>query len=145
MALLAFGVLSAAALVELVRDNASAGSVDVSFLGVSFGTHSVQEMILVAVGLAVIAAVFFVGGSLVLRTRRRRRRERQRVRVSSLQTTERLLGERVELLVAQVRELEERKAAFGDELVAERTAPAQGGDVVVVPDMPLSRESGLSD
>jgi hypothetical protein len=60
------------------------------------------------------------------------------VRVSSLETTERLLGDRVELLLAQVRELEEAKGALARELVAERTSPAQVGDVVVVPDAPLS-------
>lgn len=133
------------ALVKLLRDNALAGSVDVSVFGVSFGTRSLQEIMVVAVGLALIAAALLVGGSLALRALRRRRREQQRARVSSLETTERLLGDRVELLLPQVRELEERRAAFGGELVAERTAPAQVGDVVVIPDVPLSPEPGLPE
>jgi hypothetical protein len=140
VALLAFGVLSAFALVEFVRDNTLAGSVDVSVLGVSFGTRSAETIMMVAVGLAVIATAFLLGGSVALRAGRRRRRSKQveeeRVRTSRLETTERLLEYRVELLLGQVRELEERKAAIGGELESERTAPTQVDDVVVLPDVP---------
>jgi hypothetical protein len=140
VALLAFGILSTVALVDLVRDSTLTGSIDVSLLGVSFGTRSAEEIMMAAVGLAVVATAFLLGGSVALLAGRRRRRSKQmeekRVLVSRLETTERLLEHRVELLLAQVRELEERKDRIGGEpLKTERTAPARVDDVFVLPDV----------
>jgi len=141
VALLALGVLSAFVLVDLVRDSTLAGSVDMSVLGVSFGIRTAEEIMMVAVGLAVVMTALLFVGSIALLAGRRRRGSKQlegiRVRISRLQTTERLLEHRVELLLARVRELEERKAALGGGLEAEHTAPAQVEDVVVLPDLPL--------
>jgi hypothetical protein len=148
VALLALGFLGAFALEEFVRTSSPAGSVDVSVLGVSFGARSAETIVLVAVGLAVIATVLLLGGAVMLRARRLRRRSKQGedevVLASRLETTERLLDYRVEGLLAQVQELEERKAALRGELEAERTAPATADDVVVLPEAasrPLERDA----
>lgn len=148
MALLALGFLGAFALEELVRTSTLAGNVDVSLLGVSFGIRSAETVMIVAVGLAVVATAFVLGGAVMLRARRLRRRSKQGeeevVLASRLETTERLLEYRVEGLLAQVQELEERKAALRGELEAERTAPATADDVVVLPEAasrPLERDS----
>lgn len=124
-------------LVELVRDSALAANVDVSILGVSFGHRPADELLLVAVGLTVVVTVFLLGGAVALVAGRQRRRTKQgeaaRVRISRLETTERLLEYRIELLLAQVRQLEEREAEL-NELEAERTGPNRADDVVVLPD-----------
>jgi hypothetical protein len=103
---------------------------------------------LVAVGLAVVATALLLGGAAMLRARRLRRRSKQGeeelARASRLETTERLLEYRVEGLLAQVQELEERKAAIRGELDAERSAPAPVDDIVVLPEArpaPLERDS----
>jgi hypothetical protein len=103
---------------------------------------------LVAVGLAVVATALLLGGAAMLRARRLRRRSKQGeeelARASRLETTERLLEYRVEGLLAQVQELEERKAAIRGELDVEHTAPAMVDDVVVLPEArpaPLERDS----
>lgn len=149
MILLAFGVLSAFALVELVRDSNLAGSVDVSAFGVSFGTRSAEEIMLVAVGFSVVATAFLLGCSVALRAGRRRRRSKQadgeRVRTSRLETTERLLEYRVEGLLSQVRELEERKAKLGEPepeyTEPEYTGPIPVDDIVVLPEVPPTAPS----
>ncbi len=140
MVLLALGALSVFALVELVelvRDSALAANVDVSILGVSFGHRPADELLLVAVGLTVVVTALLLGGAMALVAGRRRRRTKQgeaaRVRISRLETTERLLEYRIELLLAQVRQLEEREAEL-NELEAERTGPNRADDVVVLPD-----------
>jgi len=136
--LLAFGCFGAFALEELVRTSSPAGSVDVSVLGVSFGTQSAQTIVLVAVGLAVVATALVLGGVVALRAGRLRRRSKQGeeelARASRLETTERLLEYRVEGLLAQVQELEERKAAIRAELEADHATPAAVNDVVVLPE-----------
>jgi hypothetical protein len=147
--LLALGLLGAFALEELVRTSTLAGNVDVSVLGVSFGTRSAETVMVVAVGLAVVATALVLGGAAILRAGRMRRRskhgEDELVLASRLETTERLLEYRVEGLLAQVQELEERKAALRGELEAGLAAPATVGDVVVLPESasrPLERDSG---
>ena len=147
MALLALGVLSAFVLVDLVRDSTLMSSVDISVFEVSFGIRTAEEIMMVAVGLAVVMTALLSLGSMALLAGRRRRRSKQvedvRVRASRLETTERLLEQRVELLLARVRELEERKAALGRDLEPEHAALAQVGDVVVLPDLPVPpRETG---
>jgi hypothetical protein len=147
--LLALGVFGAFALEELVRTSPPAGSVDVSVLGVSFGTQSAQTIVLVAVGLAVVATALLLGGAAAFRARRLRKRskhgEEELARASRLETTERLLEYRVEGLLAQVQELEERKAALRGELEADVTPPATVDDIVVLPEAapsrPLERDS----
>jgi hypothetical protein len=148
VALLAFGFLGAFALGEFVRNNMLAGSVEVSVLGVSFGTRSAETVVLVAIGLAVVATALLLGGAVALRAGRLRRRskhgEEELARASRLETTERLLEYRVEGLLAQVQELEERKAAVRGELEADRTAPVAADDIVVLPEAPtppLERDS----
>jgi len=146
VALLALGVLSAFVLVDLVRDSTLTSSVDISVFGVSFGIRTAEEIMMVAVGLAVVMTALLSLGSMALLAGRRRRRSKQvedvRVRASRLETTERLLEQRVELLLARVRELEERKAALGRDLEP-HAALAQVGDVVVLPDLPVPpRETG---
>jgi hypothetical protein len=146
--LLAFGFLGAFALEELVRTSSLAGNIDISVLGLTFGTRSAQTVLIVAVGLAVVAAALLFGGAAMLRARRLRRRSKQGeeelARASRLETTERLLEYRVEGLLAQVQELEERKAAIHGELEAGPAAPAIIDDVVVLPEAPsppLERDS----
>jgi hypothetical protein len=146
--LLALGFLGAFALVDFVRTSALAGNIDVSVLGVSFGTRPAQTVLIVAVGLAVVATALLLGGAAMLRARRLRRRSKQGeeelARASRLETTERLLEYRVEGLLAQVQELEERKAAIRGELEAGPAAPAIIDDVVVLPEAPsppLERDS----
>ena len=148
MVLLAFGFFGAFALEELVRTSSPAGSLDVSVLGVSFGARSAETIVLVAVGLAVVATALVLGGAVMLRASRVRRRskkgEEDLARASRLETTERLLEYRVEGLLAQVQELEERKAAIRGELEVAPAAPATVGDVVVLPEAPsrpLERDS----
>jgi uncharacterized protein YlxW (UPF0749 family) len=146
--LLALGLLGAFALEEFVRTSSLAGNVDVSVLGVSFGTRSVEMVLMVAVALAVVATALVLGGAVMLRATRLRRRSKQGeeelARASRLETTERLLEYRVEGLLAQVQELEERKAAIRGELEAGPAAPAIIDDVVVLPEAPsppLERDS----
>ena len=116
------------------------GSTDLSALGVSFGTWSVQETVFVAVTLAVIAtASVFAGISVIRRGTRRQwseKKDEARVRVARLETTERLLEHRVELLLARAEELEERKAALGGGVDAEPAAPTEVDDVIVLPEVP---------
>jgi hypothetical protein len=145
---LALGFFGAFALEELVRTSSPAGSVDVSVLGVSFGARPAETIVLVAVGLAVVATALLLGGAAALRAGRLRKRSKQGkeelARASRLETTERLLEYRVEGLLAQVQELEERKAAIRGELEAEPTTPAATNDVVVIPEVPsrpLERDS----
>ena len=138
MVLLAVGFLGAFA--ELARTSTLAGTMDVSVLGVSFGTLSTQTVVLVAVGLAVVATALVLGGALILRAGGRRKRSKQGeeelARASRLETTERLLEYRVEGLLAQVQELEERKAAIRGELERGLAPPATVDDVVVLPEAP---------
>jgi hypothetical protein len=135
--LLALGFLGAFALEELVRTSSLAGNVDVSVLGVSFGTRPAETVLIVAVGLGVVATALLLGGAAMLRARRLGRRSKQGeeelARASRLETTERLLEYRIELLLTQVRQLEEREAELS-ELESERTGSIRGDDVVVVPD-----------
>jgi hypothetical protein len=146
---LALGFFGAFALEELVRTSSPAGSVDVSILGVSFGARPAETIVLVAVGLAVVATALLLGGAAMLRAKRLRRRSKQGeeelARASRLETTERLLEYRVEGLLVQVQELEERKAAIRSELEPERTPPTAVDDVVVLPEAapsrPLERDS----
>jgi hypothetical protein len=141
--LLALGLFGAFALVDLVRTSSLAGNLDVSVLGVSFGARSAETIVLVAVGLAVVATALLVGGTVILRAGRLRRRSKQGedevVLASRLETTERLLEYRVEGLLAQVQELEERKAALRGELEAGLAAPTTVDDVVVLPEAPSRR------
>jgi hypothetical protein len=146
--LLALGFLGAFALEELVRTSSLAGNVDVSVLGVSFGTRPAETVLIVAVGLAVVAAALLFGGAAMLRARRLGRRskhgEEELTRASRLETTERLLEYRVDGLLAQVQELEERKASIRSELEVDPAAPATDDDVVVLPEAPsrpLERDS----
>ena len=147
MALLALGVLSAFVLVDLVRMSTLTSSVDMSVLGVSFGVRAAEEIMIFAVGLAVVTTALLFMACVTLWAGRRRRRSRRvedlRVRAARLETTERLLQQRVELLLSRVRELEERKAALSGEREAEHAARVQVEDVIVLPDLPLPpREHG---
>jgi hypothetical protein len=141
VALLALGVLSAFVLVDLVRVSSLTSNVDMSVLGVSFGIRTAEEIMIFAVGLAVVTTALLFVGSMTLWAWRRRRRSKRledlRVRAARLETTERLLQQRVELLLSRVRELEQRKAALGGEREPEHAAPAQVGNGVVLPDLPL--------
>ena len=128
-------------LVDLVRDSTLTSSIDISAFGVSFGFRIAEEIMTVAVGLAVVTTALLFVGSMALWAGRRRRRSRgiedMRVRAARLQTSERLLEQRVELLLSRVRELEERKAALNGELEADHAVPAEVENVVVLPDLPL--------
>jgi hypothetical protein len=137
--------LSLVALVDLIRRGAG---VQPSVLGLSVPVDT-QDRLLVAAALGMLAGVAIASGIALLVAARRRRRERVRRReetdIGRLETVRRLLQERVDMLSATVRELEERQAELRDgrptPLADRRGGAATGTEtLLVLPEAPPERD-----
>jgi hypothetical protein len=112
-------------------------------LGASLGRPPVEDAVLVAVALAVSTTALLFLGVAAMRAGRRRRRskgaEERRELVASLDSAKKLLEWKVELLLAQVKDLEGRKAALTGALqpgvMADHGEPLPDARLVVIPDL----------
>lgn len=136
--------MGAFALVDLLLESTLSGGSELMLLGASLGRPPVEDAVLVAVALAVsTTALLFLGVAAVRAGRRRRRSKRleeRREPVASLDNGKKLLEWKVELLLAQVKDLEGRKAALTGALqpgvMADHGEPLQDARLVVLPDLP---------
>lgn len=146
--LLATAALGAFALVDLLLETTLSGVTEPMLLGVSLGQRPVHDAVVVAVALAVLSTALFILGVAVVRAgggrRGSKRLEEDRASVASLDSAKKLLDHKVELLLARVQELEERKAALlGGSVEGPEGEPPRGERLVVIPDTPFAeRELG---
>jgi hypothetical protein len=136
------GAAGLAALVDLVLDVGRAGSADLLLLGASDRLASADELVPVAAALGVLAGAALAAGVLVLVAARRRRSRREREHdlgeARRLETMRRLLEERVEMLSASVRELEDRQTSLraGRAAAPPGVVGTEADTIVVLPEAP---------
>ena len=115
--LLLLGALGLVSLVDLAREATAATTVDLGVADLSIRLSDLDEIVVAASVLGMLTGAALVGGIALLRADRgRRRRERERADQESetgrRETLRRLLADRVELLSATVKELEERQVGL---------------------------------
>ena len=146
--LLGLAAFGTAVLVDLVRDGTSSGSVELTVFGASLGSRSGGSVLIITASLAAVCGALVISGMWALAATRRRRRDQGRERLVSeshrLETVRRLLEERVDLLAASARELEERQTELRQPMPssrpdAERRVPVPGtaaDEVIELPEAP---------
>ncbi len=140
LVLIATGALGVLALVDLLLESTLTGGSELVLLGASLARPPAEDAVLVVAALAVSTTVLLFLGVAALRGHRSKRLEERREQVASLDNGKRLLEYKVEILLAQVRELEGRKAALSGAshsgVLADHVEPMQGERLVVLPDLP---------
>ena len=138
--LIAAGALGALALVDLLLESTLTGGSELVLLGASLGRPQAEDAVLVVAALAVSTTALLSLGVAALRGHRSKQLEERRARVASLDNGKRLLEHKVEMLLAQVRELEGRKAELADtaspRVTTDHGEPMPGERLVMLPDLP---------
>ena len=121
LALVALGILGAAAIADLMIGLGSSGTAEIGVGSVSFTTSSFETTLAVGVALAAVAtALVLFGIVLIVRSRGGREvteHEHTAADVQRLETMRRLLEERVDMLAAQAKELDHGGREREDERV----------------------------